>query len=333
MKEKIREITDILELLRKMSIEEITGYDIKNQSEGFACNGGLKSICLYKLVDEEFDCDVTLFSMVCYLLAFDYLPKRIAYQKDSKNKYELKGEEFDFRGDTMNSYATTVHGFLRIYEHDEAKVRNFLNVSRGKYVTQYQYNGLKSDAHWEICILDNFNYFKDIFSSSAYDFLSRVHSIGNMIPCPFRNGASFNVNRGWNRKFNDYWDSTLVCIYNFFQDNDAEKIDPEEYTLNNLLKKSKTIDLTEEWLKKLGEWPVFLEQNFMQDYVDENGKPKSLWKGHIETRKGEPREVQECEEFFYNATELINKRGKRIAKKIKDKLEKMSNDELINMWM
>lgn len=334
IKEKVNKI---LEMLRKMSVEEIVQYDIKNQMDGFPTNnGGLKSLCLYKIVEEEFDCDVSLFTMVCFSIAFDYLPKKIVCQNGMKHKYEFEGKKFNYRGDTMNSYATTVHEFLRCYNYDDNKIRNFLNVSKNsKYGTQYQYNGLKSGSNWEICMLDNYKYFNDIFPEDANRFFNYTHTIGNMIPYPYMKGASFNWARGNYKLFADYWDITLACIYNYFCETTDRK-----FTLEKLLdrKNNATIQLVKKWLDdEFKSWNNFITQNYLQDFVGEDGMPRALWEGHLPEKDGAlsndyhvlPQSNTDYQSYFRNASNRIEARGYSIATKIKKVLDKKTNEVII----
>lgn len=340
------EIIKILNKLRKMSQEEIQEYDIKNQMAGFPIKGGgLKSICLYKLA-QDFDCDSMLYTIVCCWLAFG-----LSFDKKSKkyisngyipNKinnyyglsYEFVGNDFNYRGDTMNSYGNTFHEFLRIYPHFNEKISNDTFIYRaknGKYGTNSRYNYLKTKNHWEICILDNYNYFKYIIAKkvpSADNFFNLTHTIGNMILCPVTQELNFNTMRGLYKTFSkDYWDIALLCIYN-----DYHKIQSKTYTLSNLLKNNKATKLAEKWLtEKVGSWEKFIKINYLQSFVDENNdnKPRVLWDKHLEENSSILPTIENCDEYFKNASEMIKQRGEKIAKKIKDVLNNMTNDKII----
>ncbi|WP_300664713.1 hypothetical protein [uncultured Acetatifactor sp.] len=70
------------------------------------------------------------------------------------------------------------------------------------------------------------------------------------------------------------------------------------------------------WLDYFGSWNNFIEKNFMQDFVDvdiEDGyKVRLFFKGHS-WDKPKPENLDEFEALFQNASEMIEKRTKRIV--------------------
>lgn len=260
--------------------------DVKNSS-------GLKT------VEYEYDSSLTAMIIFAMLYENDNI-NRLHISNFIYNKFEISidGLDYHFRGDIMNSYATTFHRYLNCIGYNANK--------GGKY-------------RYEIMLLEYLKKNKGIeISEEATRFLKDYHTIGNIILVPFvSRNQMFNNPRGIG-KYKDYWDLTLLCIYNWYMENKTE------YNLYNLLMENdKHVALCEKWLEKfkdsMGEksWYVFVEKNYLQDFVEIDGKPKELWKGHF-TGKILPEKKEQYHDFFTNASDWIEKRGKRIVEKIKN---------------
>lgn len=336
------QILSVINQMRSMSQKQLVNYDIKNQSQGFASeNGGLKSLCLYYLTQEDFDCDVALFSIISYRILYDSLLTDYVIQRQPKStmKYELINKEPEsllYRGDTINSFSTTVHEFLRTYDYDEKEIRNVLtgkNNRNGKRGTLFQYNGLTSEKNWEICILDNYKYFSSIFSERAISFFNINHTLGNMMICPTKPNISFNLCRGNFMRAADYWDIALLCIYNHFFSI------PSDYCLKWLLKDNNTIVSYTTWLNEsFGSredgWKKYIETNFLEDMVDKDNKPLALWKGHFENIKNIlPSTNEHFESYFEKSSYWIEQRGNKIAAKLKKYLDEKSDEEILSLLL
>lgn len=67
------------------------------------------------------------------------------------------------------------------------------------------------------------------------------------------------------------------------------------------------VSLCKSWLERFGSWGKFVEENYMQDFVERPkngsfGKPKELWNGHFADYLvcgcAKPDKLEQCEEFF-----------------------------------
>lgn len=274
-----------------------------------------QKMCCYKISGSNgVDCDAALRSTVIYKLAFgggEIVPK--------KRIYLLKHNGFILRGDTMNSYATTVHEFLRTYVHEEEKVKEFLTKTKSDVWGTRN----RRKANWEVCILENYDYFSGIRLSECQKFFDLYHTVGNFIPWP----DGCNVPRG-SGPVKDYWDLTLKCIHQWYQDNKNLTM-PSNDALLHLFGSQMVI--FHDWLASYGQgmdgWDNFVKRNFLQDFV-ENGKPRELWGGHFDTweKGGFTRTAAmptgpQFKDFFANASEWIEARGKKIAEAVKAALE------------
>lgn len=180
-------------------------------------------------------------------------------------------------------------------------------------------------------------YFEPAKNQDLMEFIRFSHTIGNFMPVPFeRGGGSFNAPRKSTTK--DFWDLTLGYIYSWYKKNDTSKKNDEgshcegNADLCKLLgRKDKNVSLCIRWLKEFGSWDKFVEQNFLQPYVERSGdqkqkygEPKMLWcngayQSRICTGSGNVcRDKEVCEQYFRNAAACIRERTKLMIEKIKE---------------
>lgn len=179
--------------------------------------------------------------------------------------------------------------------------------------------------------------FGDELPEQAMEFLKFVHTIGNMTPVPFaRRGEEFNCPRGYNNpKINDYWDLTLLAIYNWFLKKNG-KTPIYDLDLIDVVKTEEGVAMCEKWLGNFRDdegnysWDEFVKQNYMESFVeyeneypwedsiDAYGMPKELWNGHFETFENIPRPEtkEQFLQFFDNAKKWIELRGYKMAKMV-----------------
>lgn len=323
--------------------ESIITYDVKREMKYGGCTA-LERMCRYKKASDGFDCDVAELTVLQYAIAFPFVldegRTKQLQENNSKNElqFELAGKKvFAYRGDTMNSYATTIHEFFMQYPHEMEEVEAFLThpKKRNGEVNEKRW-GVREDSpywrnrkvHWEQCYLDHFKYFETILPDSAKKFIELNHTIGNFFPVPFEQGGiEFNRPRGFqNPKIKDYWDLTLWHIYLWYQLTAVGKYEEADGHLLAIVKNKDSVEMCRKWLKSFGSWPSFVRANYMEAFVkDGYGEPKELWKGHF-TRKGLPTTPGEFSEFFINTSTWIMERGNTIAQVIMGELESSSID-------
>lgn len=311
-------------------------YDLKKQWWSGSGASDWQWLCCYKLNDsQEGDCDVSLHTMVFFATALGLREKwYITRQIKSAMNYQLelrrppkskagRAAEYVLRGDTMNSYATTMHAYLDLLDKDKK-----INP--------------KGEC-WEALVLRDSEKMEELLSPAAREFITRVHTIGNMLPVPFQayapdteDGRRASFNRPRYAKTKDYFDLTLLCLYaHFTGDSDGT------HTVDWLLSNEGDRALCRRWLDSFGKgregWRQFVEQNLLQDFVNQAdegdwGKPKELWKGHF---KGsvEPKQVEQCEAFFTNASTWIWARGIRMVLKTNEQRLKEQDDRWGSKWI
>lgn len=179
--------------------------------------------------------------------------------------YEEGGESIKYRGDTMNSWSTTLNKYLlRFGGEDDG---SFPTVEiRPEYKTK--------------------------IPSYITHFLNVVYTIGNFFPLP----DGCNKPRG-GPPSKDYWDLALMSFFNYYH-HPHETFSDKEISLYWLLKNDQhctdKCNKCIQWLKIFGEgrdgWRRFVEKNFLQDFVTSNpgggyGPPKELWDGHLKNYK------------------------------------------------
>lgn len=318
------------------------------------------------------DCDVALRSVVIYWLAFlKNFGKadgwKIERQDNAFEKYQLRkdGEEMLLRGDTMNSYVTPVvgtryptDGLLRCFlinKHDEYMIAEGILKSKSnkEFADKYQEfkrNNIGDKYVWSAYILDKYEKFIERFEDTlvkneipkeaVYEYVHVNDTLGNFIPVP----KSFNAPRYNSTK--DFWDLTLWGIYKFFNEKGdlsdiiSETKSKEEGEEDNC--NEGAIGCCQEWLKNSfgepgkdnGSWDNFVKQNFMQDFVNQEGshygKPKELWMGHFggSVILGGDERCAQYTEFFTNASALIHARSIRIAMTVKNVLDGKNHEDL-----
>ena len=353
LKEKIEQFQ---RTLREQSVDELMRFDVKDgEEDGIPYHkaylektaelmgdvfsqrewGKLtpwEKLCCYKVSGGAgVDCDAALRSNVIYQLAFG--GGGIEQYKDGHYVLKpLKDGMPALRGDTMNSYATTVRTYIReiwLPEHkpemgDEGK--KIITETGGGWKVSKTYREISKKNYWDAAILAEYDYFKDILPPAAGEFFRLKHTVGNFIAWP----DGCNRPRGTG-PVKDYWDLTLNCIHQWYQDNKNNKrlSLPKNDALLELF--GSKLVIFHNWLAAFGTWDEFVRKNYMQAFVwGEDGKedgekvpdgghfgpPKELWGDHFDGR-ALPQEPEHFEQFFANASAWIAARGIRIAQAVK----------------
>lgn len=303
------EIEEKLDILRNSTAEEIKRYDVKNEwkekfrehieietrvffeNEEFEDFNSYEKMLLYKRLagNLDIDCDVSLRSIMIYAIAFDYVlddNRKIQNQIHSKNKYCFtNGINFDYRGDTMNSFKQILDCYL-----------NFLK-SESKYTDESFINVRK--------------------------FIELNHTVGNFIPVPFKsltNKKYVSFNQMKNSKVGDYWDLTMYYIYNWYiseNENYLIKLVGKSDDYLNVVK-----EWLKKFGSGMQGWKEFVDKNYLKgSFVNEKYEPEQFWNGHF-NGKIKPEGIDLCKEFFSKVPEWIEIRGQKISEVIKNKLEK-----------
>ncbi len=161
--------------------------------------------------------------------------------------------------------------------------------------------------------ISNFSLKKYLERIGAFKLIEVYHTLGNFIIIP----------KGWNKcrysSLKDYWDLTLLCIYNYYF-----KIEDEKYCIEKISGKENK-EQYEVYINTFESWEKFIKANFLESFVeiekDENGKysygkPKELWEGHFE---GEllPTNIYQCIDYFNNSSEWIKLRTELMIEYLK----------------
>lgn len=242
----------------------------------------------------DFDYDASLFMNCIYRLAM-FPEKSIALIPQGKgNEYKFDCGEIRYRGDTMNSWTTTMNRFFHVKSW-----RAFLG-------------GAYHDAQ--------------VFPEYITAFMNAAYTIGNFLPLP----DGLNGPRGTGRS-HDYWDLALLCIFNFYTDKYDEHTLKWLFGAGRG-NHDERVETCKKWLGGFRGWNDFVEKTCMQDFANEvngvYGAPKELWKGHFEGNVYP--EKDECTEFFTNASCRILARRARIALAVKNRLMKEDLDGLVS---
>lgn len=199
------------------------------------------------------------------------------------------------QGETLNSANTTLNVLYEIIEDENEKNERKKDLKTGK---KEQLVSIKY-------IISRYlsNNSKTVTSLMEYEevekFLSAYHTIGNFMPVPI----GCNSPRGIG-PLKDYFDLTLLHIYNYYINHDIEEIKP-------IVKSDMTLAiLYKDWLDSFGSWPNFINDNYLKAFVDENNYPLELWNGHFKQIKNVyPQSKAQCQEYFVNASKCIYERS------------------------
>lgn len=250
-----------------------------------------------------YDADVSIEATTIYEEVFPFVSKldkkEICLQKtfnDYGMKYELANPEVKngvvFRGDTMNSVATTNMEYYR------------------KHKNKKEFRG------------------KDFkLPDAALTLLDLYHTIGNFMVLPYKYGeGSINATRGKGPS-RDYFDLYLMAVYNAYLEMEGKPA-VNKITLSFVLWEDEDlIEFMKSYLRSFMEdgkngWNNFVSLNFFHDFVKERGadfmEPKELWKGHFKTEDGfvKPKTDKQFNEFWTNSSAWIKNRSYRIYRKL-----------------
>lgn len=248
-------------------------------------------------------------------------------------EYKISYKDIKYRGDTMNSWSTTLNEYLRCFGGGDDGYFPSLEINKeGKNKGKWRITEEDPARDWVDFLSIPANYGKAL-PPYITEFLRVVYTIGNFIPVP---KAPTNFNTGRNNACQDYWDLTLLAIYNYYHgESNTDKWE-------SLLKKSK------DWLGEstaenaAKNWDAFVRKNYLQDFVNAKdgtdgaevpdgghfGKPKELWTGHFEGHfKGNnlPSTEEEFRSFFTNAAAWIMARGTRMMIALEEKMAEQKN--------
>lgn len=356
MSDLIQKVEAVVAKIRTMNFDDLIFYDVKNEwikisddkKDIIKCaNRQMKEtlesfqeidadsatpfqkICCYKISTLKIDCDVSLFSMLIYAIAYSLSDAKIESQIEG-DKYYLRKSGIEYIGDTMNSYATCVRGYLRIFN----KNQNIYEAN--SKVLKNVYSNISENDYWDACVLDNYEYFDKLVPEKIKMYLFMNHTIGNFIPVP----KHFNAPRS--TKNLDYWDSALYGIYRWFcefENGDHKSIVGLEDIIgahNAYPDVNVNIDVCKRWLSNFGTWDNFVEMNYMQDFVNvceigdrKFGRPKELWNGHFKNKSKNLNDAESFDEFFNNSSSWITARGCRIATRLKEEFQRKSDREIL----
>lgn len=230
----------------------------------------------------RYDCDATLNITEEYKKTYKYLENYEIQNQTLRGEIEpIKCELVDgvhtYRGDTMTSTWTVLKQYVQIT----------MKIS-------------KHQESWEGYIFNNVKKIK--ISNELGKFLELCHTYGNFLPVPL----GFNAGRSNYGKW-DMWDLTLSKIYEWFCD--KENLNN---SLNVLFSASTNIEYSVshccEWLKQFETWEEFVDNNYLQAYVDKNYKPILFFEGHS-FEKPLPTNEREFQDFFKAVNKCIEKRN------------------------
>jgi len=266
-----------------------------------------------------FDYDASYFSTYIYWKTVFSGDKTYSIKRNRGYTYELspvKGSDktICYRGDTMNSWSTTLDHFCRCFGGEYLEG---LKEYKGTWRTP-------KGEEWYEFLSEPGNYNNNPFPSYITDFMDVVYKIGNFMPVP----CGFYSRGNYNLESKDYWDLALLAIYDYYHGNNFVAL---PFSLRWLVGDVERARQCQMWLNRFAGWDDFVERNYLQPFVSDPeeghyGKPLELWDGHFEgevmPQKGDTKDPEkQFREFFERATERIKERGQKIADAYKKRMQ------------
>lgn len=264
----------------------------------------------YRLADGVYDCDASLFANIVYALAFPFTLEngRLIGKSNGENYriYSTDSVIYEFCGDTLNSWATTMHAYF-VYKSvtdasfkkemealitpDGVKVVEKIDSQRVWFTEEFYNCSLRKPTDkygnpWELVAITFPGQLENTLLNGHNIFLDMVHTLGNFMPVPFSTGkGAFNSPRGIGYS-RDYWDCAINCIkvyyekcYSFEECDETEVfslkwlIYPNKYNKKSVeIRNKKARDnftLCAEWLNSFDSFEDFARRNHLGDYTDD----------------------------------------------------------------
>lgn len=205
----------------------------------------------------------------------------------------------NFRGDTMNSFATTFIPLLSVsgpFSVENTKTWNSVDFGGVPNIYDELIRWVKNDTVENIekfhFNTENLHRIKNGSTSTCLlneieKFAKLTHTIGNFTVML----TWMNQGRGIGN-VKDYWDLTLKSFQDFFM----------QFEHGNKI------------------WMEFIEKYYLLPFVDNNYEVKELWDNHFE-KPVIPSTIEDFEQFYSNVNLLIEERGKWITKILCEKLD------------
>lgn len=333
--EKIKIAKDIL-LNTRVVVDEDTLCQFED-TNWYTEDNLLKKYLEYKktksTIYRGIDCDVSLLSIVMYVLLSDEIElSDIINQYNSKQKYEIKRNGTSFKGDTLTSALHILKLYLgclwKYIDNDdklksEKKYNEFYKLF--PYVARTGVPVAPTGVWNEYCF-DNSDIIWNVMDESAKQFFRCYNMFGNYMRIPGRSyqigskiWTSFNMARSNKGKW-DTIDTLLGKIYAYYKNDDFRYL--------SMIFTDKKEELTQEtlqWLQEFQNWSDFIEKNALSAFVDKDTLiPISLKTGYpinietINNYDARPKNYQEFIIFFGQFSNRIILRNENIYVKLSE---------------
>ncbi len=208
------------------------------------------------------------------------------YRVSASNEYKINSGGEAYRGDTMNSWQTTLDEFIRIWGRDASRHnsgyindrRLLLNTGRGPHHGKWRIPQDDPASDWVELLSDPDSYnqrntrsvlYYRIFEGCVYRWKFYSHSSERGLQQEESEGQFCRRLLGF----------CASAVYRYYTRGDNR----EDWT--ELFQEASVC----RWLSGYGDgqegWNQFVERNFQQDFVNQEGsgygQPKELWRGHF----------------------------------------------------
>ena len=264
------------------------------------------------------DCDVCKLAVFIYNKTFEFLKK---CKRPTKQYKRISTK------DLLNCC------IVKKVEGSLAEIIPFTNVFETDicYTREYKYQLIVYTPHGKeyyrgdvmTSFANTYNHYIKKFSDNKHieeeieKLAKNYHTIGNMIPVP----TGFNMGRAGEMAKYDFWDLTMLKIWEWYQHkDDCKGCDNCDDALKELLfKDNNSVKHCKQWLDKFKKWHDFVCKNYLSDYIDDEKKPIVFWKGHSFSNYNLPNNEEDFYSYLIKLNDCIEKRNTKILNAIKTK--------------
>lgn len=307
---------DLIKVIEYDFKDEFAG-DLNNQpdsNKNFCDLDDLEKWLIYKSSCLDIDCDSSKLAVKIYERAFEFLNNaKIELQVNKKVKYEIKINQV-YRGETLNSFYNPLFSYLSL-NIEKLNVNWGLYVTDQKYLRSHKFTQYVEPTKWASYLLKKYRENKEEIEKELIKFARLTQTMGNFMPVPLY------FNQGRVVKTSDYWDLTLLGIYNYYLSGKSSEflktfLSDIKRNQEIVTEQSIVISYCEKWLANFKTWNNFVIANYLHDFVSGNeeigfGKPIMYWDMHSYEKK-DPKNKEDISQFIKKVNFMISNRGRRI---------------------
>ncbi len=263
------------------------------------------------------DCDVSSLALQVYVKGWRFLNG----VKPTKQYVKLKLNEilpFECKNIETDKLLFTSDNILGVEKISVCLVREYKYQLILRNTTPFEY--YRGDTMTSFS--NTYNHYKKNFlvnediTIEIENLAKNYHTIGNMIPVP----TGFNIGRANSYAKYDFWDLTMLKIWEWYQHKeDCKGCDYCDDALEKLLLNGdSSVKYCKQWLDKFPTWKEFVDENYLNSYVDKTSyNPIIFWESHSYDKAELPTDKKDFLNYLKLLNECIENRNREILNFIK----------------